>query len=50
MGTSRSNGQESPYMTSFEVPFLAQTQEFYEAESARLLVECDAPRYLVRVS
>lgn len=50
MGVGATGAQESPYKTSFEKAFLSETREFYEAESKRLLVECDAPSFLMKVS
>lgn len=40
----------SPYRTAFEKAFLKQTEDFYAAESRRLLVENDCPTFLKKVS
>lgn len=49
MGEGNIGDQQSPYKTSFERAFLKQTGEFYAMESARLLIECDAPSFLQKV-
>lgn len=48
MGEAGLMGQ-SPYRTAFEKAFLKQTEEFYAAESKRLLVENDCPTFLKKV-
>ena len=50
MGEGTSGARESPYKTSFEQALLKQTEEFYTRESERLLVECDCPSFLQKVS
>jgi cullin 3 len=50
MGEGTPGAKESPYKTSFEQALLKQTEEFYTRESERLLVECDCPSFLQRVS
>lgn len=49
MGEASLVGQ-SPYRSTFEKAFLTQTEEFYAAESKRLLVENDCPTFLQKVS
>ncbi|KAM0754709.1 Cullin-domain-containing protein [Meredithblackwellia eburnea MCA 4105] len=49
MGEGPAGEQLSPYKTSFEAAFLKQTREFYTRESQALLIECDAPNYLIRI-
>jgi len=50
MGEGTPGARESPYKTSFEQALLKQTEEFYTRESERLLVECDCPSFLQKVS
>ena len=50
MGEGLPGEQLSPYKTSFERVFLRQSQEFYTRESAALLLEVDAPSFLLKVS
>ena len=50
MGVAQPGELASPYKTSFERAFLAQSEDFYAKESARLLVECDCPSFLTKVS
>jgi cullin 3 len=49
MGVGAPGEKASPYKTSFEKALLAQSEEFYRAESESLLIECDAPSFLKRV-
>lgn len=50
MGEGMMGERDSPYKTSFEKVFLSQSQEFYQQESAELLLNCDAPTFLIKVS
>ena len=50
LGEATTGTAESVYRTSFEKQLLAQTQAFYEDESAAALIDLDAPGYLRKVS
>lgn len=50
MGRGVDGELHSPYKTAFEKPFLAQSEDFYAKESAQLLIDCDCPSYLIKVS
>ncbi|GAA6027978.1 hypothetical protein JCM8097_001811 [Rhodosporidiobolus ruineniae] len=50
MGEGPPGAKESPYKTAFEQAFLKQTREFYNRESARLLVECDCPSFMQKIN
>lgn len=44
-----SNSDTTVYKSDFEPVFLKESEEFYDAESALMLENCDAPEYLRKV-